>query len=160
MARYAIWKSDEAQTFVILWVRLPPVSSGNYSSLGMKTVVNTSEFEQMLAAERALVFIQARWSSYAMRTRGIINVFEQRVNSHALRFDYEFEFWEIDLSDQEGDLWDATRAWLLPQSDHLELLMWSGGGSILWCSRGTVLKSSIRVEQLINVIEVTREAFI
>jgi hypothetical protein len=30
MTRYASWKSGEAQTFVILWVRLPPVSLSSF----------------------------------------------------------------------------------------------------------------------------------
>ncbi len=125
----------------------------------MNTASNISVFEQILAADRALVFIQARWSGYAMRTRGLLNVLEQRMNSKALRFAHDFEIWEIDLSEQEGDLWNATQTWLQPQCDRLDLIMWGGWGSILLCSRGEVLKSSIQTEQLINLIEITRETF-
>ena len=52
-ARYANWQSGEAQTFVILWVRLPPV-------LLDRVVL-------LVAACKAVVTKQARWT-----TRGSI----------------------------------------------------------------------------------------
>lgn len=113
----------------------------------------------MLAADRALVVLNATWSSHARRSRAILDDLEQRTIKYGWAFGVGLTFFEIDVSDQSGALWEALQSWLLPACDQAKSLLTSGSGTILWSSGGRVLDSVGSADQLISILERTRTAF-
>ncbi len=72
-ARYANWQSDEVQTFVILWVRLPPALL-NYRAVFPKFVCKTA-VEKRWGGRREVRFLHCPLETGSVRTpySGILN---------------------------------------------------------------------------------------
>ena len=113
----------------------------------------------MLAAERAVVFFQAAWSVYAMRSRRIIEDLEQKTAANAWTLGVDLTWWEIDATEQFGIVWEAAYQWLEPQCENADTLIWGGWGAVVWCSRGRVLDSAVSAEQVLSVMDCTRAIF-
>jgi hypothetical protein len=53
--------------------------------------------------------------------------------------DWQFNEYRLDLSEQSGELWNATRTWLASEGENVDTLTWGGYGSLLWLRNGKVV---------------------
>ena len=109
----------------------------------MRPIDDVQTFEEMLQAERAVVFLMARWSGPAFYSQKAVQQLERSSQTGPAPDAGARTWWQLDVSDQCGDIWDATCRWLGPQDPYAHTLMMGGAGSVVWCSKGRVVNSLI-----------------
>jgi hypothetical protein len=113
----------------------------------MRLINDLQTFQEMLQAERAVVILMARWSGPAFHSRKAVQQLERSLQSGPAADNAARTWWELDVTDDAGEIWDATCRWLEPQDPSAHSLLIGGAGSVVWCSRGRVLASLISALQ-------------
>jgi hypothetical protein len=130
----------------------PPVKSE------MQNIVSPEDLRKMLAAQHAVVFVDVDWSMYSVHARrhvqGFIEAWNQQNPGSVVTF------YRLNLTEQEGVLWDAVGQWLQAQSVPRQI-MTAGAGSLIWVSNGKVDHSLLNAvtAKPTELIETTRRTF-
>jgi hypothetical protein len=103
----------------------------------MKPVTTIAELEEVRGAERAFVFLFVNWSVHALHSRRLVQKVVDTWTTKAPN--RSAPCYSIDLSEQEGETWDAVAGWLRAHGRPAERLMLSGSGPLLWLARGSVV---------------------
>lgn len=111
----------------------------------MKQITATSEFSvtDILTQERELLFITVAWSGYVAQSAAVVNAAIAKWNDNPAN-DPLIVF-SIDLSDQQGVLWDAVVTWLNSEGVDTELqtrVLFGGYGALLWIRDGKIAQYS------------------
>lgn len=105
-------------------------------SFGVTPIRTSSELEFALSTPRAMVFLWVNWAVHAFSSRSIVARVLQAwrtVNSNP-----SVPCFEINVSDQCGEVWDSLTAWLSKEARPNQILF-AGSGSFLWIESGRVL---------------------
>jgi hypothetical protein len=103
----------------------------------MTPIRTRSELAAALEQPRAFLFLWVNWAIHAIRSRTLVaEVVEAWQADHR---DQPATCYTADVSDQQGELWDALAAWLTAEGRPAEQLMMSGVGPVLWVRSGHVV---------------------
>jgi hypothetical protein len=120
----------------------------------MNAILSVGDPDEARRRERALVFLFVNWSGPARDSKLTIQHLLERWQQEAP--DQPAPCYQLDLSDQEGPVWDAVKDWLTAQGRPVESLMFGGAGPLLWLRSGTVAAHvpapfQTRVETLVAI---------
>jgi hypothetical protein len=101
------------------------------------TIATAEELSATTAADRAVLFIDVLWSGTAIRSRHVVSALEQEWRSDSSR--PAVSFYRVDLSDQEGPIWDGVRQWLVAESVPADRLIDGGNGALVWIREGSAV---------------------
>jgi hypothetical protein len=97
--------------------------------------------------------VQARHSEVALK----------RLLESCLRVfpDNPIPVYRANLSDQEGEVWDAIRAWLETENRPVDPLTYGGYGALIWMSAGKILMHTLFLAQIeaSKLLSITRSVF-
>ena len=115
------------------------------TSFVMEEITGTSEVkvDDVLTAERGLLFISVAWSGYVAQSAAVVDAAITRWNDNPAND--RLKVFSIDLSDQQGPLWDTVTNWLTSQGvdDQLRIsIMYGGSGALLWILDGQMTQYS------------------
>lgn len=103
----------------------------------MIPIGSTRELAAISALPRAIVFIHVNWSAQARQSEAAVRELIAAWKADQPRL--SVEAFRIDLSDQSGEIWVATRAWLRDERQPYDTLSYGGGGAIVWLRSGRVV---------------------
>lgn len=125
----------------------------------MKTIASKDDLQEARSMPRALIFLWVNWAVQARQSEAALN---KLLESWQRAFpQHPIPVYRADLSDQEGEVWDAIRAWLEPEGRPVDPLTYSGCGALLWMTAGKSLMYSVFLAQLEapKLLSVTRSVF-
>jgi hypothetical protein len=100
----------------------------------MNAIKAIAESEAAIAAPKAMLHLWVDWSVHARQSRVAV---EKAVALLATTNSYQpLPVFEIDVSAQSGDLWEAVAEWLQATGMPTGPLMQSGAGPIIWMQVG------------------------
>ena len=125
----------------------------------MKSITNIDDLQEARSAPRALVFIWVNWAVQARQSEAALN--KLRESWQCVFPQHPIPMYRADLSDQEGEVWDAIRALLETEGRPVDPLTYGGNGALLWMSAGKILIHSVYLAQLEapKLLLVTRSVF-
>jgi hypothetical protein len=103
----------------------------------MKPIRDRSELAVAIALPRAFLFLWVNWAVHALNSRTMVD--EVVACWQVQHPDQPAPCFIVDVSDQEGDLWDALHEWLTAEGRPAGNLMMSGVGPLLWVRTGHVV---------------------
>ena len=131
---------------------LPPVETE------MQIIVTVDDLRNMLSAQQAVVFVDVDWSMTSVEARQHVRDFIEAWNHQ--NSGVAVTFYHLNLTEQEGPLWNATGDWLNTQSAPTHIMS-DGAGALIWVSKGKIdhylLNSS--TSNTTELIEQTRRTF-
>ncbi|MEO0474719.1 MAG: hypothetical protein AAF085_01940, partial [Planctomycetota bacterium] len=72
--------------------------------------------------------------------------------------EYPVDVYQIDVSEQSGELWDELTSWLSDQNiPHQQPLLTGGGGSMLWVKSGDIVSSIYHIAPLSHLNKLTHD---
>ena len=96
------------------------------------TLTTPGEFDAALAHERILLHIDVNWAIHAINSRPVV---AKSIASIETTWPGKVQFYNVDLSDQSGPLWDYMRTWFKRQ--HASGVSLSAGcGAVVWIANG------------------------
>jgi hypothetical protein len=95
---------------------------------GILPVLTLEQFRSILTAPCAVIFIYVGWSIQARRSRAVAT----EVATNCRDGEPPVTFCSIDLSDQEGPMWEFVREWLTAHSYPTDQLTYGGYGPLVW----------------------------
>ena len=101
---------------------------------GFVTIKDESDFSRMLETERAIVFVDVGWSGYVPPSRLAATRLAETLSRAGIR---DITYYRLDLSEQQGALFEAAGRWVGPQGAGRVLS--SGYGELLWVREGRSL---------------------
>ncbi len=109
----------------------------------MKSIDAREEFKQMLALDKCLIFVAAKWPQSSKMAEAKVKAYETVSNSRVF---------EMDIDNK------SFADWLSEQSRHVNYTVYlSGAGSLLFVERGTatdhVLPNSLSLDELRHRIQ-------
>lgn len=99
------------------------------------TIAAVDQFRSVLSVECAVLFIDVSWSIQCRQSRRTVREWAATWNDEQ----FAVMFYRVDLSGQEGTLWDFLRVWLESQSLPAGELMYGGYGEVVWLRRGSAV---------------------
>jgi hypothetical protein len=125
----------------------------------MKEIVSSIDLEEVRSLPRAFVFIYVGWAIQARRSQATFREFAAAWNSSEP--DLPTPVYRVDLSNQEGEIWEAIRLWLRAQNQPFDELTYSGCGALLWVRLGSVIESVLSVEivEKANLFAISKRIF-
>jgi hypothetical protein len=126
----------------------------------MKPIASAADLDEARSQPRAIVFIYVSWAIQARRSETACNEFLE-----TLRREYpneEIPIYRVDLTEQNGEVWDSVRNWLRKETWQESSLTYGGYGAMLWLRRGKVAVSKPYFASvgLDRAMAITREAFV
>ena len=120
-----------------------PGDLGRYVALStsfvMQNIENSNQLKSVRAKEHAVVFLYVDWSMPARVSATNAKQMIDRWNRD--RPNQVATLSMIDISEQSGEIWDATDNWLTSQDlPNRSGLLSAGAGSILWIQSGRVVQ--------------------
>jgi hypothetical protein len=109
------------------------------SLLPLHTVESITEFEELLAADRALVFVDVEWSMTSVQSRTTVAELVEWMESDAEL--QTVSLYRLDLSEQTGAVYDAAGDWFSSQRANVSAGVLSGNGALVWARRGGIIAS-------------------
>jgi hypothetical protein len=103
----------------------------------MKPITCKRELAEVRSLPRAIVFFSVNWAFQAGRSKLALEELAESLN-----YMYPacaIPIYIVDLSDQEGEIWDAVREWLQSENRPVDQLTYGGYGALLWVVSGTIL---------------------
>jgi hypothetical protein len=125
----------------------------------IKTIITQADLQEARSAPRALIFLWVNWAVQARQSETSLN---KLLESWQRAFpQHPIPVYRADISDQEGEVWDAIRAWLETEGRPVDPLTYGGYGALLWISTGKILMHAVFLAQLEapNLLSVTRSVF-
>jgi hypothetical protein len=125
----------------------------------MKAIGTRDDLLEARAVPRALIFLWVNWAGQARQSEVAL---EKLLASWQHAFpQHPISAYRADLSDQTGEVWEATRAWLEIEARPVDPLTYGGHGALLWVANGTILMHSPYLAQLEapKILSVTRTIF-
>lgn len=124
----------------------------------ISTVSSRRDLDEALRSRQLIIHIDVDWSMQAIESRPVVAELQL-----VLKNDKEFadlDFRRVDLTNQEGEVWDAVDTWISRQNVN-KMLMSSGNGALLWVRSGVVVDSvqSAKETGLQKAVARTRRAF-
>jgi hypothetical protein len=126
----------------------------------MKPITSKDDLDEALLKERAFVFLWVNWAIQARyseaEVRRLLGTWEK---------DYPqcmAPAYRIDVSEQEGAMWDAVAEWLQAREPPRADLMWAGAGALLWLRSGSIVAAVKYAAQIGHdqLVTITRDSFI
>lgn len=112
----------------------------------MKAITSKDDLQEARSAPRALVFLWVNWAVRARQSEAAMN---KLLESWQRTFpQHPISVYRADLSDQEGEVWDAIRAWLETEGRPVDPLTFGGYGALLWMIAGKIAMHSAFLAQL------------
>ena len=102
---------------------------------------SVADFDQSLTNPNLILFAFAAWSGPSHQSRDAINGAYTQIRRAFPKL--EISIYEIDFTDQSGEIWDRVAAWLASQSNIDPSYMDSGAGSVAWVRDGNVVDSVV-----------------
>ena len=103
----------------------------------MRPIATAADLEEARSQPRALVFLWVNWAIQAYKSRHMVR---ELVSSwEAAHPDLMTPIYTADLSDQQGEVWDAIRSWLEKEGRPGDQLTFGGCGPLLWLRSGSVI---------------------
>jgi hypothetical protein len=124
----------------------------------MKPITTRRDLDDARSQERAFIFLWVNWAIHAryseIEVRRLLETWER---GHP---DCTAAAYRVDLSEQEGEIWNALGDWLRAESQPGQMMA-AGAGALLWTRSGSIVASELYAancgfEQLLAV---TRRAF-
>ncbi len=105
----------------------------------MHKIKTIADLDKLRVQERAVVFV---WVDWAIHARQSVRTAERMIADwNSEHPGANMDMWQIDLSEQSGEMWDAVEEWLRSQSiPNAGLLMYEGYGAIMWVRSGTIVR--------------------
>ncbi|VTS00331.1 unnamed protein product [Gemmata massiliana] len=103
----------------------------------MKRIAAISDLDEARAQSRALVFLWVNWAIHARKS--LHKVRELTLHCEKIRPELVAPIYSADLSDQQGEIWDAVRNWIEAEGRPVDHLTFSGVGPLLWLRFGRIL---------------------
>jgi hypothetical protein len=125
----------------------------------MKPIVTAGDLDEVRALPRALIFIYVNWAGQA---RDSDRVFRDFVAARtAIEQEFPLPVYRADLSDQEGEVWEAIRNWLREEGQPYDPLTYGGYGALLWVCSGAVVAfvSYVAVVGRDKLVTITKSLF-
>jgi hypothetical protein len=125
----------------------------------MNPVATAAELQKVRSLPRAFVFLWVGWAIQARHSE--IAVRELLTAWATEQPGCPAPAFRADLSDQQGEVWEAVRGWLRAQGQPVDPLTFGGYGALLWLRAGSVVASvpnAASVEQS-TLVAATRRAF-
>jgi hypothetical protein len=110
----------------------------------MKKIDSSIDLEEVRSLPRAFVFIYVGWAIQARRSQAAFREFVAAWNSSEP--DLATPAYWVDLSNQEGEVWEAIRLWLRAQDQPFDELTYSGCGALVWIRSDSIMESVLSVE--------------
>jgi hypothetical protein len=125
----------------------------------MKLILTAQDLEEVRVLPRAFVFIYVNWASQARFSEAAFRDFVSAWASAEPEF--PIPTYRVDLSEQEGEVWEAIRKWLREEGQPYDSLTYGGYGALLWVRSGSVGASVpyIAVVERRKLVAVTRSIF-
>lgn len=101
-----------------------------------------ADFDQSLTHPNVILFAFAAWSGPAHQSRdAVIRAWDQLQRDSST---LGISIYEIDFTEQNGELWDRVATWLVSQTNiDRGSYMYSGAGSVAWIRDGNVVDSIV-----------------
>ena len=126
----------------------------------MNVITTAHELEEVRALPRAFVFIYVNWSEQARLAEITFSDFLAEWGS--LEPDHSIPVYRVDLSDQDGEIWDSVRKWLKKEIRNETSFTYGGYGALLWVRSGTVVASVpavVKIERA-KLVALTQQHFL
>jgi hypothetical protein len=107
----------------------------------MKSILTIADLNEARSQERSIIFLWVNWAIQARHSEA-----EVRKLLQTLEKDYpdcRTALYRVDVSDQEGPLWNAFMAWLRPEFQTRGNLLYGGYGALLWLRAGSINASVV-----------------
>jgi len=124
----------------------------------MRNIVTPDDLQAMLVAQYAVIFVDVDWSMHSLQARRRVRSFVEVWNHQNLGS--AVTFYRLDLTEQEGEIWDAVGQWLHGQPVPPQIMV-AGAGSLIWVSKGRIdhlLLSAVAISTK-ELIETTHRTF-
>jgi hypothetical protein len=107
----------------------------------MIPIISIAELHRALYEPRMILFLYVNWSGQARDSElAVKKLLEHWSEEYP---EYELPAYRIDLSEQEGEIWNGVRRWLSLANLPFDRLTYGGYGSLLWIVDGQVKMNSI-----------------
>ena len=108
----------------------------------MERIKSVIDFDEQLSRPNVILFAFAAWSGQACLSRQTVDTAFKHLQRTFPMLD--LSLLEIDLTAQEGEIWDRTGAWLKTRNDiDADTFMYSGAGSVAWICHGNIVDSVV-----------------
>jgi hypothetical protein len=108
----------------------------------MERVESVVEFDKGLNRPKVILFAFAAWSGPAYQSRQTVDTTFKHLQRTFPMLD--ISLLEIDLTEQEGEIWDRTGTWLTTKNNvDADTFMYSGAGSVAWIRDGNIVDSVV-----------------
>ena len=125
----------------------------------MTPITSVDDLKEARSRERAFVFLFVTWSTQAYVSERIVR---EVVEDWQRAFpDSPAPCYRVDVSEQQGAVWDAVAGWLTAEGRPVGPLMMGGAGPLLWVRNGSVVAHVVGALQkdAKTLIAVTRAIF-
>lgn len=124
----------------------------------MNVITTVLDLNEARTQERALIFLWVVWAIHARYSEVVVRRLLESLQEAP---PIAVAPYRIDVSDQEGPVWEALKRWLQVEPMAKGNLLWGGAGSLLWVRSGTIAHSVVNAAQVEDdkLLEITREAF-
>jgi len=103
----------------------------------MKPIANALDLDDARSQPQAFVFIWVNWAGQARQSEIVVR---QLVDSWGTDHpECPAPAYRADLSDQEGEVWEAVRDWLRAEGRPVDQLAFGGGGALLLVRAGSIV---------------------
>src|SRR5262249_33822728 len=104
---------------------------------GMKSLQTVADLQEAKSQPRAIVYLYVDWSIQARQSEvAAEEVVDLWQSAHG---DRPMSAYRIDLSSQEGEMWQEVRGWLKNEGKPVDELTGGGYGALLWLRAGRVI---------------------
>jgi hypothetical protein len=125
----------------------------------MKPIGTIADLNEARSREHSLIFVWVNWAIQARHSEKLIRqVIETLDRDHP---ECKFYPYRVDVSDQEGEIWDALVTWLRNEPQCKGNILSSGCGALLWLRNGAIVASltNALVYDRAKLVAVTRSIF-
>jgi hypothetical protein len=102
----------------------------------MQPIKRAADLKDVLDYPRAVILIWVNWAIHARKSadvvEGLLALWAEKHSDHPIAA------FQVDVSEQSGELWDAFRSWLRKEGQKDDQLTFAGVGSLLFVRHGSV----------------------
>ena len=102
----------------------------------MRLISSAANLDEVRTLPRTLVFIYVNWAFQARHSDATCRDFLASLQREYP--DDEIPVCRVDLSEQEGEVWNGVRKWLSEEGQPHDYLSYGGYGAMLWVRLGKI----------------------
>lgn len=102
----------------------------------MLKIESESDLDEMFHRERAFCLVAVNWAIQSWHSELAVSKLVEAWNVTC-----PTPLYRIDLSEQEGPVWDAVKKWLVGEGQNISPIMMGGYGALLWICSGRITTS-------------------